>query len=108
MSEEFPAPTYSSFWPLLIFFIGSITWTSFQIYQINVQRLNLIQQTASSTVMVNKSQDAQSKFANLGQDLLQVSVNDSNAAAIVREIGLSSQPAPGAKTPTPTPTPAPH
>ncbi len=107
MSEEFnivTPPRYSSFFPLVIFFIGYLTWSLFQTYQLNTTRVALASQEIASQNLVKNSEEAQNKLVAMGQDLVQLSATDPAAAQVVNDFQIrATAPAAGSKTPSPTP-----
>jgi type II secretory pathway component PulL len=85
MSDENNSVRYSSFWPLLILTSGFTVWCSYQLFEINRQRIAYNAQYESLAPLIAPSQNAQAKLRAIVEDLIQTSGKDQYAAQILKE-----------------------
>jgi hypothetical protein len=75
---------YSSFWPLLILFVGLLIWLGYQDYTLNSQRSFYRKQIQDAGSTIQAAQNWQGRYAALMKDLNDTSAKDSNAVPILR------------------------
>lgn len=115
MSDDFDnEPSYSPFWPLLIFLVGFALSLTYQLYVVNAQRVLFSQQFQTLLPVVNQAQGAKAKLYAVAEDLLKTSAKNQYAAQIVKESNIQIRPngagaapaAAPATTASPSPAPA--
>jgi len=87
MADEFdrnPDGNYSSFWPLLILFVGLLVWLGYQDYTLNSQRSFYKKQVQDAGGTIEAAVNWQGRYAAMMKDLNDTSAKDANATPILQ------------------------
>jgi hypothetical protein len=88
MADEFDSPaepTFSSFIPLTIFFLGFIVWFGFQDYELNAERSGLTKEFNDNKQALLEAQNYDQHYVALIKDLDATSQRDETAKAILND-----------------------
>jgi len=82
---------FSPFLPLQLLVIVIGAWIIYQVYALNLERLDAEAQIQQVTPQAESALAAKKRLLDLAQDVGQVSTRDANAAQIVKEFDIRLQ-----------------